>query len=304
MKKFFLLFLITIFSSYASANTTRIIVSYPPGGASDAIARLIQSKLNEQGETVIVINMPSGQGVVAVNEVYNAIPDGNTILFSGSGPILFKPYDNIEQANKVSKLTPLIHVSAMPSVIIAGKKSGITSWKQLQEEIKRRYINIGISSSAGGGIIDVTLNNPNVKKILFNGDAPAILATISDTVDVSIVSYSSAVSQIESGNVVALALTDNSYPDDPNNIKTLKQLGTNFNFSIFYGMFLPPDTPPKIQDALYKKINAILSSPEAKKLYKSRQITLPDATNYNEFSKLLFLENKKWSTILQVTHDK
>lgn len=295
-----LLFLATI---TANAEPLKIVLSYPPGGAADIVARVIEKEMINRGREAVVIYKATGEGIVAINEVLTAKPDGNTILISGSGPIIFKSVENEKNYNNMSKLVPVIHLTNMPNAIVANSQSNIKTLKQLIQTSKTRYVNIGVSSAAGRGIAKQTFpKDAKVTIVPFNGDVPALTNVLNGSLDATINTYGSVAGAIAAGKVTGLAVTTPTsvVGGDGNKIPSIKEQGINFSTTIMYGVFLPPGVSEDTRNKLFYTISTIINTPENKEILKSRMMLAPENQTTDSFSQFVTLEVKKWNKILNV----
>jgi len=299
MKKIILLMSIFL-SVTCSAESLRIMVSYPAGGAGDLVARFVQQQLNSQGDTVMVLNMPSAGGQMAVKEFARSPADGTVLLLTGSGPMVFKPLENPELRTTVDSLTPMMYTAELVYAVVASKKSGITSWAQLEQQARSRPIAAGSSSATNTAIAKAILGRMDVTYVPYNGDTPVVQNLLSNTLDIALVTYASVYEQIVSNNVVPLALTEEYHNNnDAVKIPSLKKLGQDFDYTGFYAMYLPPGTASDIRDHWYKKMTKIFDSAEAREFYQMHQMLLPRATDYRALDSKVRADTARWHDLYQ-----
>lgn len=301
MKKIIAAALVMLASLTAYAEPLKIVLSYPPGGAGDILARIIEKEMINRGRDAVVMYRPTGEGIVSINEMLAAKPDGNTILISGSGPIIFKSIENEKNYNNMAKLVPVIHLTNMPNAIVAGSQTNIKTLKQLIQLSKTRHVNIGVSSASGRGIASQTFpKDSKVTIVPFNGDVPALTNVLNGSLDATINTYGSVASAITAGKVVGLAVTTPTSVMGGNNVKipSIKEQGINFSTTIMYGVFLPPGVSEDVRNKLFYTISTIVNIPENKEILKSRMMTVPEDQTTDSFSQFVTLEFKKWNKIL------
>src|SRR5438876_3931731 len=133
------------------SKPVRLVVSYPPGGAADLMARLVAPKMQEAlGQPVVVENKPGASGQIAANEVARAAPDGHTLLFDASSyavnPSLFAslPYDPAKAFVPVSVLT------LFPNVLVVTPGFPARDVKDLVAAAKAAPGTIAFASSGNG----------------------------------------------------------------------------------------------------------------------------------------------------------
>jgi len=206
-------FLLLPASALAQEAPLRIIIPQPPGGATDILARLLQEPLSrELGRGVVIENRPGANGIVAVNALRQSRPDGGTILLGGVSlfsfnPVLYPslPYDPWRD---FSWIAPIANT---PFVIVAGRRSGITSMAQLVERARAQPERLTFGSAGIGNSTHLAMEmvaeraGIRLTHVPFNGSAPALTSVIAGDTDSMLNPLGSTLPAIEGGHVMALA---------------------------------------------------------------------------------------------------
>lgn len=240
-----------------------LVVPYAAGGPSDVAARVIGEALTRKlGERFIVENRTGASGSIGVKAVKNAAPDGYTLLFGSDGLISINPelmpdigYSPLEDFQIVS-----IAVSGGCNVLVVHPGLASKDLKSFVEAAKNGNVSFG---SAGQGTPSETAaiefqHAANIKltKVPYRGSGPALQDVVAGHVNAVFVSAVSAVEQIRSGTVRALAVTSRDRCDLLPEVPSMSELGYPLDTGYYwYGLFAPAKTPGSVLD----KINSVVS---------------------------------------------
>ena len=279
MKK---LLLTLLFAVSAHAEHLKIIVPYAPGGNTDLTARLIAKELANQNIDAVVINKPGAEGLVGQNDMLTQRPDGNTVLFTGSGGIIYNSLASVQNYDKMRQLVPVARMTVTGQFLLSKRDNAIKTWAQLQSAVKTRTVSIGTNSSIMRAMIqELFPNNPNIIIVPFNSDTQTMTALLSGTVDIATVTFVYE-NNVAAGELNALAVTTET---GRFGVKSLKELGTGVGKEQWYGFFLPPNTPTEIRNRLALVFNTAKQSPELDRAVKTTvKATLSKTVTPNEFS--------------------
>ena len=250
----------------------KIVVTFPPGGSSDVVARLMAEQLTKKlGQPVVVDNKPGAGGTIGGAFVAQAAADGYTFMLSNTTPIALGPftldklpYDPVEAFTHVSYL-----VSA-PLVIMANPKAGIASVADLEASARksgRLDFGSGGPGSVGhihGELIKKQLNI-NLQQVPYRGGAPMTTDLIAGVIPLGIDVLTSYVPFFKSGQLLPLAVTSTSrsalMPDVPTVVE-LKQ--PRLVLENFFGLSGPAKLPADMVARLNAACNEVLAMPEIK----------------------------------------
>lgn len=299
MKKILLSGLLVLTANLALAvEPLKIILSYAPGGGADLVARTLEKELKAKGRDAYVVYKQAGEGVLAIEELMNSPPDGNTILISGNGPLTIKSIEQEKHYNNIKQLVPVIQLSYMPGLIVSQPASQINSWPKLVAESKKRKLNIGTNSAASRALIsELFKGNDNVAVIPFNGEGPMILNLLNNSLDVGIGTYGGLIPQVDAEKLLGVAVTSST--DEKLPFKSLKDNNVNMSVQFFYGVLLPPNTPTVIRDRVFTDISTIMNSKATVDFLKSKHFYVPKNQNTSSFEQFLDLEYKNWSKLIK-----
>jgi tripartite-type tricarboxylate transporter receptor subunit TctC len=265
--------------SYGQANvfpakTVRIVVPNVAGGPNDFAGRMIAPKLSEAiGQSVIVDNRASANGVTGAEFVAKAEPDGTVLAVGNSGThavnvTLYKnpTYDPERDFAAVSEIifSSLVLV-AHPSI----KSNNIG---ELISEAKRApgKINIAVAGATGeiaGNMIKL-LSNIDLNNVPYKGGAPATMAVVAGESQLLLTLYSSLAALINAGKLKALGTTGSRRDPQLPTVPTLAESGLDgYQVEFWVGIFAPSKTPPAMVRALNREIVRIVNIPEIKERF-------------------------------------
>jgi tripartite-type tricarboxylate transporter receptor subunit TctC len=300
-----LLTLSTAFGPAFAQQITRIIVPFAAGGGTDVYVRMLAQEMTNRGTRVIVENKPGGSAVIAADYVAKAKPDGQTLVVSfvgmlGTNTILFDklPYDPKKDFTSVSQI-------AFQPTIIVGRSA--LPYRNIKEMVEYAKANPGkINRGSPGAAILSNLAPIAFEKsvgistthIPFNGDAPAIQAMLSDSIDIYGTSITSSLPHIKSGKFRVLGVMGSDrlpqVPDAP----TFKEQGYNFEAPLRYYLSATGGSPKETVDKLNRLINEILT--DRAFIERARDVGMePRGGTPQEMDKLLSAEIERWNPVVK-----
>lgn len=254
-----------------SKRPMRSIVASPPGGPSDVQMRLLAPKMSEAlGQTIVVDNRPSNNGVLGGELCARANPDGLTICVGNSGThainqTLYRklPYDVLRDFQPISQMGTTGLVVAITAKLPAS---------QLQEFIAHGKknpgrINVGIPGATGQfagdalwKLLDITVNNVN-----FKGSAPTEISLLAGEIDVALLTPLASMQHLKSGRMRALGITSVKRNALLPDLQTMAEAGVKgYAFEFWNGIFAPTGTPPAVIQAVHRAIVHALNTPEVR----------------------------------------
>ena len=250
----------------------RWVVAYPAGGGSDFLARQLAPQLGKQlGQTLVIDNRPGAGGIIGTDNAAKSAPDGYTIVTGDNGAMVFHsamykklPYDPKD-------LVPVGFMARFPLILAVHPGSGLTSAKQLLDEVKQNPAKYSYASPGIGSPhhLAMELLKDRTKSFIvhvpYRGTAFALQDVISGQVPMMVLDTAAGLPQIRSGKVKALAVMSKkripSLPDVP----TLDEIGIkDFEVTAWQGLFVPKGTPADIVARLSAEMNKAINVPEVK----------------------------------------
>ena len=283
----------------------RWVVGYPPGGATDIIARLIGQRLSERlGQQFVIENKPGAGNNIATESVVNAEPDGYTVLLvNPANYINATLYANLK-FNFVRDIAPIASFNRVPNVMTVGKDVTAKNVAEFIAYAKANPGKVNLASSGNGtsvhlsGEMFMAMTGVKMQHVPYRGAAPAITDMLGGQVQVIFDNMPSVIQHIRSGALRALAVTTTERSGLLPDVPTVADTVPGYEASALFGMGAPKNTPKEIIAKLNTEINAILAEPDMKK----RLIELggaPLIQTPEKFGADIVAETEKWRKVIE-----
>ena len=284
----------------------RLIVTYPPGGGADLMARLVAPKMGEAlGQAVVVENKPGASGQIGAGEVARAAPDGYTIMLDASSfavnPSLYSklPYD------PAKAFQPLAVLALYPNMLVVTPSFPPKDVKELVALAKAKPGTVAFASSGNGsaqhlaGELFKQRAGVDMTHIPYKGGGPAMNDVIGGQVPVFFANVASGLAHVKGGKLRAMAVTGakraSSLPDLP----TMAEAGIpGYEVYEWNAIFAPAGTPAPVVEKLAAAIAKAMQSPEI----RERVATLGgDLAGYGpkEAEKFIREQTELWARVVK-----
>jgi tripartite-type tricarboxylate transporter receptor subunit TctC len=258
-------------------HTIKMVIPYPPGGASDIIFRLYAKYASKVlGQPVVPINIKGATSTTGSRKVKNAKPDGYTIL--GSHNVIATAYLTGVVNYSYGAFETVALLTQTPNILTTNHNYNFQNAKQLLKYIKKHPKKIKWGVTPGGtdnffaaeflGTQDLTLKN-SVVPASFQGTGPVIKALLSGEIDVGMTNVTSGKGYFKSGTLVPLGIAYGHRIKSASNIPTLKEQGIDMVNATSRGIFAPKGTPAKIIQRLQNAFKKAGNNPAVKKRIKA-----------------------------------
>lgn len=283
----------------------RMIVGFPPGGATDLVARFIQPKMSELlGKQLVVDNRPGANGVISLEMIARAQPDGHTVGFGHIGGLVISPAIQKVAYDPLKSFTPIGLMVTLQNIIIVHPSVNAKSVSDLLGMAKAQpgKLNYGSSGVGSPGHLAAELleEMPGVtmNHVPYKGGGPAITDLLAGHVPAFFAVISTAVPHVVSGRARAIAVTGDKRAGALPDVPTLGETVRGYSATNWYGLVAPAGTPKPIVDRIHRELTAALQSPEVIKQLNSRGI---DSTPSSpaEYADFVVAETKKWHPIIR-----
>jgi tripartite-type tricarboxylate transporter receptor subunit TctC len=267
--------LLTGAHAYAQNYPTKpinLVVTYPPGGTVDAVARIIAPKLSAQlGQPIVVDNRGGAGGMIGGNIVAKSAPDGYTLMLDASNHAQNPALRSRMQFDTLKDFAPISLLVKVPNLIVVYPPYQVKSVKDLISLAKAKPATINYASAGNGSsphlaaeLFDMMAGTEMVH-VPYKGGGPAMVDVISGQVPLFFSSMASAMSYVKSGKMrpVAIAAKERSaaLPEVP----TVAEAGLpGYEMYEWNALFAPAGTPKPIIDRLSKEIAIVLKDPDVK----------------------------------------
>ncbi len=283
----------------------RIVIPYPPGGASDVTARTLATKLTDAlGQSVVVENRPGANGIVALELVAKAPADGYTLLMANLGPnainpVVYKklPYDAVKDFTPImlTTLVPLVLV-VNPELPVKDLPSLIAMARQSPGKIDFASAGNGASNHLAGELFNA-MAGIQTTHVPYKGDTPAMSDVMGGQVSMMFPTAIAAMPHLKSGKLRAIAVTSAKRVPSLPDVPTMSEAGvTGFEAVSWGGLMGPGNLPPEIVARLNTELQAILKMPDVVDKLQSLGAEVV-ATSPQAFATYLQAEIDKWGKV-------
>ena len=262
-------------SSYPD-RPIRLVVAFPPGGATDTLTRQITQELGEAlGQSVVIENKPGAGGYIAWNYVAAAEPDGYTLLMAENAiamsQALYKKatssFDPVKQYDGIALVATSPLVLAVANNVNANSVAELVAYSRALPQ-KLNYASAGIGSVAHLTFEVVkAATGMQAVHVPYKGGGPAMNDVIAGHVAMNMASIQVAKGLVDAGKIKGLAVTSTERSPVLPNVPTLTELGVktaDVDLRFWFGIFAPTDVPDTVRAKLEKAVSAMLSNPHVR----------------------------------------
>jgi tripartite-type tricarboxylate transporter receptor subunit TctC len=289
----------------------KVLVPYAPGGATDIVARIIGDELQKiTGQPFLIINKPGAFGVLAIEEMMKADPDGYTLMIGNVStnaitPVIYAKKLSTDYGKSVTAVTNLVDV---PAFLIVSTANGFPP-KSVPELIayakqnpgKVHYGTVGIGSyphydmayfAMRAGDLDMAgLPNKNgaagVIQDMLRGDAQAAFLNVASTAG-----------QVQAGKLRPLAVVNRARLPDYPDVPTMQEIGfADVGTVAWNGLFAPAATPRPVLDSLFHAVSMALEIPEVMKKFEQQHFNIVPNKSLDDAHAWLIGEMDHWRDI-------
>jgi tripartite-type tricarboxylate transporter receptor subunit TctC len=281
------------------------VVGYPPGGATDIIARLLGQRLSERlGQQFVIENKPGAGNNIATESVINAEPDGYTLLFiNPANYINASLYANLK-FNVIRDIAPIAAFNRVPNVMTVNKDVPAKTAAEFIAYVKANPGKVNLASSGNGtsvhlsGEMFMAMAGVKMQHVPYRGAAPAITDLLGGQVQLIFDNMPSILQHVRAGSVRALAVTGTARSPLLPDVPVLADTIPGYEASALFGVGAPKNTPKAVIEKLNKEINAVLAEPAI----KARLLDLggePLIGTPEAFGAMIVAETDKWRKVIE-----
>ncbi|MFM9967864.1 MAG: Bug family tripartite tricarboxylate transporter substrate binding protein [Burkholderiales bacterium] len=295
------------FAQSYPAKPIRLVVPFPPGGLNDVISRLVSQKVGEiMGQAMVIENRGGATGTIGSGVVAKSAGDGYTLLSSGLntavlGPLLYKnlSYDQFKDLQAIGR------VGSVASIVLLHPSVPANSMRELVDlaRAKPGSINFGSGGAGGsqhvGGELLKALTGVQMTHIPYSGGGPAMIGLLSGQTQIMIEPLPSALPQMKSAKVKALAVTLLARLGTLPELPTVAESGVpNYDMPTWLAWFAPASTPREIMTKLNAELARSLRSPDLREQMLQRG-TDPIVDSLEEANAYVRSEMARWTTVVR-----
>ena len=285
----------------------KLIVGFPPGGGSDAIARIISINLSQMwGQQVIIDNRGGAAGTIAADLVAKSPADGYTLGLAHVNALSIIPALGQKMSyNASTDFTPIVLLGITPNILIANVDAPAKNVKDLVAYLKQNPGKVSFGSAGNGSTqhlafeLFMHMSGTQALHIPYKGSGPVLVDLMAGHITYAFETMSAATPHIQSGKVIPLAQTRTKRSAAYPNLPTMEQLGyVGFEATAWYGLMGPAKLDPAIVDKINADVNTVLRKPEVQA--KLAEVGAEDGGGTPAaFSKFIAKDRSQWAKLVK-----
>jgi len=301
-----------LFAQGLPSGPIRIIVGFPPGGGTDALARVLGQKLGVMwGQQVIIENKAGVAGVLAADYVAQQPSDGSTLLMAHINSHALAPSLQPKLNYNVERdFVPIMLVGVTPNLLIAGTMQPAVTVKDIVALCKAKPGQISFGSAGSGSAQHLALEmfklsaKVDALHIPYKGSAPAITDLIGGQINYCFETMTAATPHVKGGKVVAIAQTRTKRAKGHPTVPTMAESGfPDFEATTWYGLVGPGKLPKGLAQKINEDANKVMAMPDVQERLDS--YGAEDGGGSSEkFTAFIHTEIAKWAKVVKEGHVK
>ena len=288
------------------SKPVRIIVPFPPGGSADLLPRVVGEKLAQQwGQPVIVDNRPGSAGNIGAAAVFQAEPDGYTLLSAPPPPLVINRLLYPKLAYDSTQFVPMSVIAAIPNVLLVHPKVGASTTAELIALAKSNPGKLNYASQGSGATSHLTTElfksmagGLQITHVPYKGTAPALADLLAGQVDLMFDNLGVSLPHVKSGKLKALAVASTrrfrSLPEVPALAETLP----GFESVAWFGIVGPPRTPAAVAEKVAAGVAETLRNPEVLRRLSDLSAD-PLGMTPAETAAFMKAETERWGAVIR-----
>jgi tripartite-type tricarboxylate transporter receptor subunit TctC len=297
---------IPAFAQAFPSRPVRMIVGFPPGGATDLVARILQPKLADSfGQQVVVDNRPGANGVISLEILSRSDADGHSVAFGHIGNLIISPTIQKVPYDPYKSFEPIGMMVTLQNIMIVHPSVPAKSLKELIALAKAKPGTINYATSGVGSpghlatVLFETMTGTTLNHIPYKGGGPALTDLIGGQVPMFTAVISTAVPQVQAGKARALAVTGAKRAGALPDVPTIAEAGVpGYEATNWYGLIAPAKTPKPAIARFNKDLVAALTASDVVAQLNARGIDAAPGSP-TEFTQYVRAEEKRWVPIIR-----
>jgi tripartite-type tricarboxylate transporter receptor subunit TctC len=282
----------------------RIVVTFPPGGAPDTLARILADKWAPLGQPVTVDNKPGAGGNIGADFVAKSAGDGHTLVVGtvGTHAINAALYDKMPY-NHVRDFTPITFLASTPNLLVVNKNVPANNVRELIDLAKKQPLSFGSSGSGTSihlsGELFNTLAGVKMQHVPYKGRAQAIPDLLGGRIQLIFDNMPSALPLVKAGELKGIAVTSASRSAAAPNIPTIAESGLpGFEATSWFALLGPAGIPRDVQARIAAETARALAMPDVKEKLSTLGLD-PNPGTPEQLSTLIASETAKWAKVVK-----
>ena len=285
----------------------RIIVTFPPGGSTDAVVRIVAPKLGERlGQQIVVDNRPGAGGNIGLAALAKSEPDGYTLGIGAAGGLAANAALYSKMPFDAQKdFVPITLLAHIPFVLVVPPTSPIRSVADLLAQAKAEPGKVAVGHGGNGTAMHLSVQllkltaAVDITEIAYKGSGPVALDVIGGQVPAGMLDLPSVLQHVRAGKVRALAVTGSTRLPQLPDVPTLAEAGVGgYESTGWFGVVAPAATPPQVVARLQTELRAVLADADVIAGARAAGVELSPTTPA-EFGRFIASETLKWADVIK-----
>ena len=290
------------------AKPLRLIVPFPPGGGTDAMARVLAPKLAEGlGQQVVIDNRGGAGATIGTELAAKSPPDGYTLLLmTVTNTVSMSLYPNLK-FDLVRDFAPVTKLATTPHVLVVHPSLPARTVKELVALAKARPAQIVYSSSGTGSVSHLAgeyfgfLTGTKMLHVPYKGGGPSVTALVSGEVSVGFATMPSVLAQVKAGRLRGIAMTTAQRSSSLPQLPTVREAGiANYDVGSWYGLSVPTGTSREIVSRLHDVTHKALAQADVKDKLGAAgfEVLLSTPAEFGDFVRV---EVERWGKVVKAS---
>lgn len=296
-----------VFAQTLPSGTIRIVVGFPPGGGTDALARVVAEKLTAMWkQTVVVENKAGVAGVLAADYVAKQPSDGSTLLMAHINSHALAPSLQPKMTYSVERdFVPIVMVGVTPNLLVCNAAQTAKTVPEIVALCKAKPGEISFGSAGSGSAQHLALElfkqraKVNALHIPYKGSAPVITDLIGGQINYAFETMTAATPHVKGGRLLAIAQTRARRAKGHPNVPTMAEQGfKDFEATTWYGLVGPGKLPKSIAQKINDDVNTVLSMPDVQERMDTYGAE-DGGGSMEKFAEFIRSETTKWAGVVK-----
>ena len=287
-------------------KTVRFIVTYPGGGSSDVMARIIGQKLTDMwGQQCLVDLRPGAAGAIGMEYAAKQPPDGYTMLLGNFGPVVANPLLQKVNYDAQKDFVPVSMITIGPNILVVNVSSPAKSTKELIALARSQPGKLTFGTSGAGSMSHLIgemfkrQTGVDIVGVNYKGGSQWITELMGNQISMVFADAAPAMANMNSGKLRALAVTSAKRSPFTPDLPTLGEEGLKgFDASNWWGILFPTGTPRAIVDKVASDLAKVLTMSEVKEKLAVFGVEAVSSTP-EQFGRFMDSERTKWGKLIQ-----
>jgi tripartite-type tricarboxylate transporter receptor subunit TctC len=283
----------------------KVVVPYPPGDLADVIARLLGNEMaKELGQPIVVDNRPGAAGLIGLQVVANAEPDGYTLVLGQMGSVAVAPNINKWPFKVRDVFDPVVMAYTNYMMLVTTPSLPVKTLPELIAYSKAHPGHVRAATNGTGGLPDLAIEllrkqvGFDFSHIPYRGSSQILSDVMAGRVDMTIFGYSGLYPYVQDGRLRGIAVTGRQRAPNAPDIPTVGETVPNYEALGWFGYFAPKGTPVAVVTKINTAVNHAIAAPDVQE--QARRLGLdPSAGTAADFAQAWKTDYDKWGGIIR-----